>query len=166
MRFPQVVVCGFDEWAANQLRGLAGEHRWLLREVRQPTAALDLVRDDRPTVLVVQADPTADRADHLRLVADARRLAPDAAVVVMSDIKLGEDDRAAWAAGVLDLGARYVLFPPLSRPVLEDLVGGLMAAAVRRLTGPAAARGEAKQAGQAATGDRAIDLADLRYEDD
>ncbi len=153
MRFPQIVVCAFDGWAANQLRELAAEHCWLLREVRQPAAALELAREPRPTVLVVQADPTADRPVPLRLVADAHRLAPDAAAVVLSDVKLAEDDRAAWAAGVLDLGARYVLFPPLQRPVLEDLVGGLMAAAIRRAAGPAPA-GEP------------IDLADVRYEDD
>jgi hypothetical protein len=152
MRYPQVIVCGFDAWVANQLRELAAGHRWLLREVRQPGAALELTREPRPTVLVVQADPTADRPDPLRLVADAHRLSPDTATVVLSDVKLAEDDRAAWAAGVLDLGARYVLFPPLQRPVLEDLVGGLMAAALRRTGGPAAG-GE-------------IDLADKRYEDD
>ena len=61
MRFPQVVVCAFDGWAANQLRELAAEHRWLLREVRQPAAALDLARESRPTVLVVQAVETVDK---------------------------------------------------------------------------------------------------------
>lgn len=153
MRFPQIVVCAFDAWAANQLRELADGHRWLLREVRQPAAALELARQARPTVLVVQADPTADRPDPLRLVADARRLAPDAAAVVLSDVKLSDDDRASWTATVLDLGARYVLFPPLQRSVLEDLVGGLMAATLRRVVGPEAAGGT-------------IDLADERYEDD
>jgi DNA-binding NarL/FixJ family response regulator len=148
MRFPQIVVCAFDAWAANQLRELAAGHRWLLREVRQPAAALELAREPRPTVLVVQADPTADRHDPLRLVADARRLAPDAAAVVLSDAKLSDDDRASWTATMLDLGARYVLFPPLQRSVLEDLVGGLMAATLRRVVGP-----------------EVIDLADERYED-
>jgi DNA-binding NarL/FixJ family response regulator len=153
MRFPQIVVCAFDTWAANQLRELAAGHRWLLREVRQPAAALELARQPRPTVLVVQADPSADRPNPLRLVADTRRLAPDAATVVLSDVKLSDDDRAAWTATVLDLGARYVLFPPVQRSVLEDLVGGLMAATLRRVVGPEAA---------GAT----IDLADERYEDD
>ncbi len=153
MRFPQIVVCAFDAWAANQFRELAAEHRWLLREVRQPAAALELTREPRPTVLVVQADPTADRPDALRLVVDAHRLAPDVAAVVLSDVKLADDDRAAWAAGALDLGARYVLFPPLQRSVLEDLVGGLMAATLRRVVGPDAPGGT-------------IDLADARYEDE
>jgi hypothetical protein len=159
MRYPQVVVCGPDEWPAAQLRELAAEHRWLVRAARQPVAARDLVREPRPTVLLVQADP-AGPPDALRLVADAHRLAPDAAVVVLSEAKLPEEDRSAWAAGALDLGARYVLFPPFTRAVLEDLVGGLMAAVVRRVIGPGAEAGSVRPAD-----DGVIDLAEARYED-
>ena len=61
MQFPQVVVCAFDDWLANQLRELVAERRWLLRETRQPPAALELVRESRPTVLFVQADPASDK---------------------------------------------------------------------------------------------------------
>ena len=157
MRYPQVVVCAFDDWTANQLRPQAAEHRWLLRSVRQLAAARDLALEPRPTVLLVQADPAAGKPDALRLVADVHRLRPDVAVVVLSDVKLGEDERAAWAAGVYDLGARFVLVPPLTRAVLEDLVGGLMAAAVRRVVGgdpaPVPPAGEV------------IDLAEGGYED-
>jgi hypothetical protein len=152
MRFPQVIVCGPDD-AANPLRQLVADRRWLLRECRQPAAALEHVRDLRPTVLVVQADPADERAERLRLVADAHRLNPDAAAVVLSDAKLPEAERAAWTAAVLDLGARYVLFPPLERPTLEELVGGLMAATIRRVMGPDA------------PAESVIDLADERYED-
>lgn len=132
MKYPQLVVCGPDDWVANQLGELTAEHRWLVRPVRRPPAALELAREGRPTVLLVQADPTADDAGPLELVADAHRLAPDAPAVVVSDVKLPEADRAGWVAAALDLGARVVLFPPLTRPVLEDVVGGLMAATVRR----------------------------------
>jgi hypothetical protein len=79
------------------------------------------------------------------LIAELHRVAPDAAVVAVSDEKLSEPDRAAWTAVLLDLGARYVLFPPLTQPVLEDLAGGLM---------PGTALGPA------APGDDVIDLAD------
>ncbi len=148
MKYPQVVVCAPDGWVADQLRELVAEHRWLLREVRQPSAALELVRDPRPTVLLVQADPASDRLDALQLVADAHRRFPDVACVVVSDAKLPEDERAAWTAGVLDLGARFVLFPPLMRPVLEDLLSGLMGAVVQRVAG-----------------EGAIDLAETGHED-
>jgi hypothetical protein len=148
MRYPQVIVCGPDEWPAAQLREQAADHRWLVRAVRQPAAAVELVRDGRPTVLLVQADPT--KPDALRLVADVHALAPDVAMVVLSVAKLPEDDRAGWAAGAYDLGARIVLFPPLTRSVLEDLVGGLMGAVVRRVVGPDGGT---------------IDLAEGHYED-
>ena len=158
MRYPQVVVCAFDDWTANQLRPQAAEHRWLLRSVRQAAAARDLALalEPRPTVLLVQADPAADKPDALRLVADVHRLRPDVAVVVLSDVKLGEDERATWAAGVYDLGARFVLVPPLTRPVLEDLVGGLMAATVRRVVGGGPEPTPASEV---------IDLAEGGYED-
>jgi hypothetical protein len=132
MRYPQIVILAFDEWLGKQLRELAAEARWRLREVRQPAAALALLRDPRPTVLLVQADPHDEKAAAFALLADAHRTRPDAAAVVVCDVKLSEADRVAWAAASLDLGARYVLFPPLARPVLEDVVSGLMAAVIRR----------------------------------
>ena len=156
MRFPQVVVCAFDDWAANQLRDLAAEHRWVLRDARRPDAVAALLTGSRPTVLVVQVDPAAEKLGPLELVADVHHRYPDAAVVVLSDAKLAEDSRAAWSAAVLDLGARYVLFPPLTRPGLEDLVSGLMAAVLRRVG--RAANVPAEPA--------AIDLADEGHEDD
>jgi hypothetical protein len=132
MKHPQVIVFAFDEWLGKQLRELSVESRWLVREARQAAACLSLVRDPRPAVLLLQADPHDDRATAFAFLADVHRFAPDVATVVVSDAKLGEDDRIAWTAAAFDLGARYVLFPPLSRPVIEDIVSGLMAAAVRR----------------------------------
>src|SRR5262245_46678033 len=132
MRYAQVVILAFDEWLGKQLRELAAEARWRLREVRQRAAALALIRDSRPTVLIVQADPHDEKAPAFALLADAHRTCPDVAAVVVCDVKLSEADRVTWAATALDLGARYVLFPPLARPVLEDVVSGLMAAVIRR----------------------------------
>jgi hypothetical protein len=135
MRYPQLVVLESDEWVARQLRGLAGEHRWLLRPCRKGDDALSLAREPRPTVLFVQVEPGADDPVGFALVAAAHRLAPDVPVVAVSDLKLPDADRVAWSAVLLDLGARYALFPPLSRPVLEDVTSGLMGAAVRRVIG-------------------------------
>lgn len=162
MRYPQVIVCSPDDWVANQLKELVAEHRWRLRVVRQPAAAGALARENRPTVLVVQADPDADRPDHLRLVADTHRHRPDVATVVVSDAKLSDDDRPGWAAAAVDLGARLVLFPPFTRPVLEDVVGGLMAATIRRTTGELPEVTSPPAVPQEGT----IDLADERYRDD
>ncbi len=133
MRSPQLVVIESDGWIAKQLGELAGESRWLVREPRRFTDALALAREPRPAVLFLTVDPGRESADAFAFLADVHRLCPDVPVVAVSEAKPAEDERAAWAALALDLGARYALFPPLSRPVLEDLASGLMAAAVRRL---------------------------------
>jgi hypothetical protein len=153
MRYPQVVVREADGWIAKQLLDLAAESRWLVREPRSNDATLSLARDRRPTVLFVQVEPGDEKAAGFALVADVHRTCPDVPVVAVSDVKLPDADRVAWAAVLFDLGARYVLFPPLSKPVLEDVLSGLMAAAVRRVVG-----GEPAAPPPAA--DAPIDLAD------
>jgi len=75
-------------------------------------------------------------------------------VVAVADVKLPDAERAAWTAALLDLGARYVLFPPLTRPVLEDAVSGLMAATIRRVIG------EVPPTPTPARDERILDLAD------
>ncbi|HEY1191116.1 MAG TPA: hypothetical protein VGE74_26010 [Gemmata sp.] len=141
MRAPQLVVVETDGWIARLLADLTTEGAWLVR----PAAAADAlarVRDRHPSVLVVQLDPNdgAAAAGALTLVSDASRLFPDVPVVVVSDVKFNDADRIAWTAALFDLGARYALFPPLTRPVFEDVVSGLMGAAGRRAgtTAPAA----------------------------
>lgn len=131
MRAPRIVILGLDDWLAKQLRPLAEEHRWLLGDYRQPNAARAAL-GDRPTVLLLQVDPHADHSPGLALLAEVHHAFPDVAIVVISDGKLPDDDRARWTAVAFDLGAAFVLFPPLTGPVLEDLVGGLMAALLPR----------------------------------
>lgn len=135
MRAPQVVVLEADGWIARHLKDIAAEGAWLVRGSRSGDAALQMASERRPCVLIVQAELGEDKPASLRLLAEARRACPDVPVVVASDVKLSEADRAAWTAALFDLGARYVLFPPLTQPVLEDVVSGLMAAAVRRVVG-------------------------------
>jgi hypothetical protein len=143
IRRSQIVVFDADGTIGRQLADVAAENRWLVRPTRTPAAALELARDRRSTVVFTRFSP-ADAAT-VTLVADIHRMAPDVAVVAVSDEKLPEPERAAWTAVLFDLGARYVLFPPLTKPVLEDLASGLM---------PGAALGTA------APGDDVIDLAD------
>jgi hypothetical protein len=157
MRHPQLVILESDEWIAKQLRPLAGESRWLVRQPRKTDDALSLAREGRPTVLFVQVEPGEEKSGAFVLIADAHRLAPDAAVVAVSDLKMPDADRVAWTAVLLDLGARYVLFPPLSRPVLEDVASGLMTAAIRRVVG-----GEPPPTASKPT-DETIDLADEEH---
>ncbi|MFM8271972.1 MAG: hypothetical protein ACKODX_06505 [Gemmata sp.] len=137
MRAPQVVIVETDGRIARLLAELAADGRWLLRGARA-AAAGPLVRDRRPSVLVVQVAPADDDPSALELIADAGRRFPDVPVVAVSDAKLNDADRTAWTAALFDLGARYALFPPLTKPVLEDVVSGLMGAAARRAGAPAA----------------------------
>jgi hypothetical protein len=130
MRAPQIIVLGFDDWIAKQLRAHAAEHRWLLHDVRQANAAKTLIDDFRPTILFVQVDPHADPSPGLALLAEVHATRPEISLVVVSDGKLPDEDRARWTASAFDLGAAFVLFPPLTGPVLEDLAGGLMLALV------------------------------------
>jgi hypothetical protein len=138
MKSPLLVVFAPDGWLAKQLRELAAARKWLVREARQLGAAKGCL-DGRPTVLFVQFDPHKSPTDALKAIADVHLAHPDVAVVAVSDAKLPEEDRAVWSATALDLGARSVLFPPLTRPVLEDLAGSLLTAVLRRVGGPASA---------------------------
>jgi hypothetical protein len=133
MKLPRVIVLELDGWLAKQLRELAEESRWLIQPTRSCETALALVRDRRPATLVVQIEPGENKAEPLQLIVDAHRLAPDVSIVVISDVKLPDAERAAWTAVLLDLGSRYVLFPPLMKSVLEDVISGLLTAAIRRL---------------------------------
>ena len=137
MKHPQVIVLEPDGWLAKQLRELVGESRWLIQPARSVDTVLSLARSGGPAVLLVQAELAEDKPEALGLVADVRRLAADVPVVAVSDVKMPDAERAAWTAALFDLGARYVLFPPLTKPVLEDVVSGLMAATIRRVVGEA-----------------------------
>lgn len=137
MRAPQIVVLEYDGWIRRHLTDLATENAWLVRDARDCDTALSFIRGG-PCVLLVQIEPADDKPDPLRLIASVCRTCPDTPTVAVSDVKLNDADRVAWTAALFDLGVRYALFPPLTRPVLEDVVSGLMAAAIRRTMGDAA----------------------------
>jgi hypothetical protein len=137
MKLPQVIVLELDGWLAKQLRELAGESRWLIQQTRSVDTAMSLVRDRRPAVLIVQIEPGEDKPEPLNMIAEIHRLAQDVPVVAVSDVKLPDAERAAWTAVLVDLGARYVLFPPLMKPVLEDIISGMMTGAIRTVVGDA-----------------------------
>lgn len=130
---PQLVIHDPDDWLARQLADLAAESRWVVRLPKTAKATLGFLHPSRPTLLFTRIDPHEDSGDSCKLVADANRLAPDATIVGVSDVKLPDADRLAWTAVLFDLGCRYVLFPPLTKPVLEDVASGLMASSVHRL---------------------------------
>ncbi|VTR91459.1 atpase aaa : [Gemmata massiliana] len=132
MRAPQLVIVETDGWIGRLLGDLAADSSWLVRGTRSADSAIALVRTRRPSVLVVQVDPADDKSPALELISDANRLCPDVPVIAISDVKFNDADRVAWTSALFDLGVRYALFPPLTRPVLEDVVSGLMGAATVR----------------------------------
>ena len=137
MKHPQVVVYESDGWLADQVRRLAADHAWLVRESRHSDACLNLLADSRPAVLLLRLE--RELLDGLTLLGQVSERAPDCPVVLVSDVKMeGAEQRAQLSALAFDLGARYVLFPPLQQPVIEDLVAGLLGATIRRVVGAVA----------------------------
>jgi len=141
MKHPQVVVYESDGSLAAQVRRVAEDNSWLVRESRRPDACLQLLAEVRPSVLLLKIE--RELHDGLALLGQVAERAPDCPVVLVSDVKMeGAEQRAQLSALAMDLGARYVLFPPHQTPVIEDLVSGLMASTVRRMVGTATDEGE------------------------
>lgn len=136
MRYPQIIVYESDGSLAGQVRRLADENSWLVREPRRPESCLELLADFRPSVLLLKLEE--DLSNGLRLLAEVAKFAPRCSVILVSDVKMeGSEQRAQLAALAHDLGASYTLFPPLQQPVIEDLVSGFLTAIIRRTLGSA-----------------------------
>jgi len=137
MRHPQIVVYESDGWLAGQVRRLATENSWIVRESRSADACLQILANDGPCVVLLRLE--RELMDGLSLLGNLVERYPDRPVILVSDVKMeGAEQRSQLSALALDLGASYVLFPPLQTSVIEDLVSGLLAAAVRRIVGTVA----------------------------
>ena len=119
MRHPQLLVYEGDGRLAALLRPLAEQHRWLLREPRQAGACVRLLARGGPGALVIKAGRDLER--ELTLLERVRWLCPGSAVVLV-----GDADHPRLAGLAWDLGAAYVLLPPLPRESLPEIVAGLM----------------------------------------
>jgi hypothetical protein len=108
-----------DGRLAALLRPAAEGHGWPLREPRQLAACLRLLRRGGPNVLVLKLSRDLER--DLSLLERVAWLEPDTATVVV-----GDSDHAALAGLAWDLGADFVLLPPLPRERLPEIVTGLM----------------------------------------
>ena len=151
MKAPQVVLFAAEDWLGNQLREVASDHRWLFRESRQIGAFVKQFEERRPGIAIVCFDPHAVRPEIAETIALLAADHPEVAIVAVSGAKITEDHLSDWTAALLDLGCRWVLFPPLTRAVLEDLLTGAMAVQIARMKWP--------------TAERAIDLAAGGYEE-
>ena len=138
MKAPQVVALSPDDWLGNQLRELAAEHRWLLREVRQLGAFTGQFAERRPSLAILQFDPRDIRPELAEAITLVSHEHPEVAIIAVGDTKIHEAQRPEWTAALLDLGCRWVLYPPLTRSVLDDVLGGWMAALTGRSRWPVA----------------------------
>ena len=138
MKVPQIVVSGVDDWLVNQLREVAADHRWVLREVRRLGSFAGQFTERRPSIALLQFDWRDFRPELAELIALLAQEHPEVAIVAVGDTKIPEAHQPEWTAALLDLGCRWVLYPPLTRAVLEDLLGGWMTALTDRLLWPVA----------------------------
>jgi DNA-binding NtrC family response regulator len=117
MQRAQVIVCEPDGRLAELLRDSAGQRRWWLREVRQAKSILEALSAGGVLVLKVGRD----LENELGLLEKVSWLYPDVPTVVVGDTENPPLAELAW-----DLGARLVLFPPLPRAYLPEVIAGLM----------------------------------------
>lgn len=130
MRHPQLVIYEDAGELASLLEPLAKEHSWLVRESRQTGACLNLLKQVRPAVLVLKL---RELVAEFELIAGLNEQAPDVSIILVSDVKLESAEQRLNLSGLaFDLGVSYVMFPPLEGTLLEDLVTGLMNAAIAR----------------------------------
>jgi hypothetical protein len=115
MRYPQVLVFESDGRLAETLRRESRGKHWLLREPRTPASCLRLLQKGGPAVLVLKIGK--DLIREVSLLERAAWLAPDAACIVVGDSENPALSNLAW-----DLGATMVLFPPLPRQALAELI--------------------------------------------
>ncbi len=121
MRYPQILVYERDGRLARLLGETAETNRWALREPRQIDHCLRLLGEGGPSTLVLRVGSKLEA--ELDLLERAHRLRPDAAIFVVGDVENDPLADLAW-----DLGADFVLFPPLSRDLLPGLVSHWLAA--------------------------------------
>ena len=126
MRYPRLVIGSADDGLAQELRPLASARRWLVHDFRRVEAIPTVIEAGQPTVLILQATPYSESPGFLSLIPQLLQHAPDLPIIVVSDEKVTESDRPDWVVAILSLGASYVAFPPITGPVLEDLVSGFM----------------------------------------
>lgn len=123
MKHPQVVVYESDGRLAQLLRRPVRACRWALREPRQRDVCLRLLRGNEHTVFVLKLGTNLEQ--ELSLLERANALARSGRTVVVGDLQNEPLANLAW-----DLGASFVLFPPLPHDWLPEIVVRLMESVV------------------------------------
>ena len=116
MRQAQIVTYGIDGVVADRLRELAEVRRIWLRETNHVPACRSLVQSAAPPVLVLVLGRDIER--ELALLEEIHATMPATAIIA-----IGEADNPALAGLAWDLGATFVLFPPMPVEVIGELLG-------------------------------------------
>ena len=121
MQYPQVLVYERDVQLAALVKAGLEERklRWALREPRDLASCLRLLGRGGPAVVVIRLG--GDLEAEFSLAERVAYLHPDAGTVLV-----GDAEHVALAGTGWDLGAAYVLLPPMSRESLPVIVVGLM----------------------------------------
>jgi hypothetical protein len=122
MRYPQLLVYESDGRIAELFRRQRQEEksrRFALREPRGQESCLRLLRRGGTSALILKVGK--DLVRELTLLERVTWLCPETAVIVAGDTENAVLAELAW-----DLGARFVLFPPLPREWLPALVDGFL----------------------------------------
>jgi hypothetical protein len=118
MQRAQVIVYETDGRLETLLRPQVRKQHWWLRPVRHPARVLSLLTHGKSSVVVVKIGRDLER--EFAMLEHVQRCFPRAASVVV-----GDADQPALAGLAWDLGARFVLFPPLPREHLPAIVSSL-----------------------------------------
>jgi hypothetical protein len=121
MQYPQVLVYERDGRLAALLKASLQESklRWVLREPRELGSCLRLLSRGGPAVVVIKLGGDLER--EFTLLERVSYVHPAAAAVLV-----GDAEHVALAGMGWDLGAAYVVMPPMSRECLPAIVVGLM----------------------------------------
>jgi hypothetical protein len=119
MRRAQAVVLERDGRLADMLRPAAEARGWWVREVRQASSCLDMLRQGGRSVLVVLVGPQVET--EMSLLERVSYHAPECRSVAVIETGDPQLTCLAW-----DLGSAYVLSPAQVPQLLPDLVTGLL----------------------------------------
>jgi len=125
MRHPQVLIYESDGRLAEMLRSENKPREWSIREPRSLEAGLRLLRRGGPSVAVLKLGK--DLLRELTLLERVTWLFPETAVIVVGDTENSVLAGLAW-----DLGASFVLSPPLARGELFGIVTSLINSPARQ----------------------------------
>jgi DNA-binding NtrC family response regulator len=121
MRYAQVLVYETDGRLADSLRGWAHDRGVWLREVRQLSACLNLLRRGGAGVLVLKIG--RDLGREIALLERVTWLLPETAIIVVCESEHPGLPALAW-----DLGAHYVFGTPPRIERLPEIIQGLLPA--------------------------------------